>query len=447
MTLAQATDTSQPTPEEKLVLANYVRDLKDRGFCKMSDSTSPYTQLFNRFNQRVLPLSFIGNDFANWLRANNKRCEFKKENYIIYTLPHVIGSKFIPVNTPYYTEQKSRCVFVNTYRAYEPLTDSIELSPLFHDLFARLTPDRVERNIFLQYIAHMFQRPAERPSWSIMLLSSHGTGKGFLVEKILHPLLHHTSVVSTYGKLTGQFSTLLEDNLLVLLDDCTTRSEAQQTTLKSLLTEERTYIERKQKQGGMVNTYTRFILASNELKPLDLEPGDRRWFVPKRLEHRDDIKKTAAFIKELAQWLDQPGSLDAVYRYFMTLSLEGFNHKHVAQTDTLLNMIGMRDIHSDLLRDLIAERSVFTTSEWMTEYDLQKLPRPNAKAIPALLLEVGYANTQKTIRGARMKICHLLGMNTEQVAAAYPCQFAEPDARAATTAQGLAQGQKLSTAA
>ena len=215
--------TTQPSQADKLVIAKYVEDLKERGFCKISSAASTHTQLLNRFTQAVLPLSFIGNDFAEWLHAKGHNCDFKSDFYIIHTLPHVIGSKFIPVrDTPYYTEPKSRCKFVNTYRAYEPSSSLVvEISPLFHDLFVRLTPDAVERNIFLQYIAHMFQRPTERPSWSVMLTSDHGTGKGFLLEKILHPLLHHTSVVSTYGKLTGEFSTLLEDNLLVLLDECT----------------------------------------------------------------------------------------------------------------------------------------------------------------------------------------------------------------------------------
>lgn len=417
------TERTTPTEAEKIVLAAYVKDFKSRGFCKLSNSASAHTQLFNRFTKITLPLSFIDPDFTAWLRAEGKVCEFKNDFYIIRTLPHIVGSKFIPISgAPYYTEPRSRCTYVNTYRAYEPSASPIvELSPLFTEFFERLAPDKVERDMFLQYLAHMFQRPAERPSWHIMLTSFHGTGKGFLLEKILNPLLHHTSVVSTYGKLTGQFSTILEDNLLVLLDDCTTRSEAQQTTIKSILTEERAFVEHKFAQGGMVPTYTRFILASNEQKPLDLEPGDRRWFVLKFLEHRHNIKETALFIKDLADALDQPGMMDAVHRYFLTLSLNGFNHKHVYQTETLLKMIGMsRGIHSDLLQDFIADNPVFTTKEWMTECDDQKLPRPNLKAIPKLLEEFGYVNTQKMIRKDRIKICHPAGWDIVKIVEAYP---------------------------
>ena len=183
-----------PTPAEKLVLAEYVKDFKDRGFCKLTNSTSAFTQLFNRFTQITLPMSFIGEDYPKWLRENNKECGFQKQSYIVYTLPHVIGSKFIPVrNTPYYTEPKSRCQYVNTYRAYELSTaPAVELTPLFGKFFEALLPDPMECNTFLQYLSHAFQRPAERPSWHPMLTSDHGTGKGFLLEKILQPLLHHT---------------------------------------------------------------------------------------------------------------------------------------------------------------------------------------------------------------------------------------------------------------
>ena len=180
-------------------------------------------------------------------------------------------------------------------------------------------------------------------------------------------------------------------------------------------------MERKFSQGGMVPTYTRFILASNDKKPLDLEPGDRRWFAPKFIRHLKDKKATAAFIKELSADLDKPGMMDAAYRYFMDYSLEGFNHKYVAQTETLIKMIGMsKGIHGDLLQDFIEEHPVFTTAEWMVEYDNQKLPRPNSKAIPALLQEVGYVNTQETIRKNRMKICHPEKWDIAQITAAYP---------------------------
>ncbi|MCP6357354.1 DUF5906 domain-containing protein, partial [Klebsiella pneumoniae] len=106
--------------------------------------------------------------------------------------------------------------------------------------------------------------------------SATGTGKGFLFDQVLSPLLcGQASLLSSYDKLTGQFSTVIANNLLVFLDDCRSSSKSLHTRLKSLLTERRQQIEEKQEQARMVSTYTRFILASNERRPIRFSPNER----------------------------------------------------------------------------------------------------------------------------------------------------------------------------
>jgi hypothetical protein len=63
--------------------------------------------------------------------------------------------------------------------------------------------------------------------------------------------------------------------------------------LKSLLTE-RQQIEEKQEQARMVSTYTRFILASNERRPIRFSSNERerRWFAVKFMEHRHNPEDT-----------------------------------------------------------------------------------------------------------------------------------------------------------
>ncbi|WP_258962942.1 primase-helicase family protein, partial [Klebsiella pneumoniae] len=92
-------------------------------------------------------------------------------------------------------------------------------------------------------------------------------------------------------------------------------SKSLHTRLKSLLTERRQQIEEKQEQARMVSTYTRFILASNERRPIRFSPNERerRWFVVRFMEHRHNPVETGEFIGRLAQWLTQDGSLDAIY--------------------------------------------------------------------------------------------------------------------------------------
>ena len=424
--LALVTDTFQaqplksgPSAEEKTVLAAYVQDLKARGFCKLDSAASDKTQLYNRFDGQSLPLSFIGNDFNSWLYRNKKACDFFEAGYSLKTLRHVVGSKFIPIRSPYYVDPDTRCTWINVYRAYAPTTDSAEVSPLLLEYLERLAPDPAERKVMVQWIAHLFQRPGERPSWHLMLPSDTGTGKGFLVEEILHPLLHHTSVVSSFSKITGQFSTLVEDNLLVLLDDCKAKSDSVQTQLKSLLSEERQYVERKKLQGKMVRTYARFILASNEAKPLHLDESERRWFVLKYLAHKVDRAETQQFIKDLANWLELPGSLCKVYNYFQTRDLTDFNHKNPPITDSLRAIVEMgRCAYAVFFKEYTADRKLFTKAELVAALRAEEMSKPSDQHLPHLIRDAGYVRSRPFVNSKQHGgIYHPVGMPLAEIRA------------------------------
>jgi hypothetical protein len=241
--------TATQSPEaNKAAIAAYVRDLEGRGFCAIDDISANQTRLLNRFDGRKLPMSFLRGDFRTYKRGKDIQGDLPSVEYVAACLPHVVGTKFLPGAGPLYADPTTRMTFANTHRAYQATHDHARVSPFFTEFFERMLCDD-ERHIVLQYLAHIIQHPYVRPSWHIMIPSDTGTGKGFLLQEILHPLLLHTSVISSFGKLTGQFSSVLEDNLLVLLDDCKARSDATQTQLKSILSEERQYVERKTLQG------------------------------------------------------------------------------------------------------------------------------------------------------------------------------------------------------
>ena len=410
---------AQLTVAEKEVIKAYVDKLKARGFCVLNDSTNNYTRLFNRYEDEALPMSWLHGDFNRYLMKARKSCRLPTTTYLTLRLEHIIGKKFVPNAGEFFTSPVSECTYANTYRAYVPKSDSKELSPLFLQFFERLIPNEDDCDLALQWLSHIFQFPEQRPSWHLMMPSDTGVGKGFLVEEILQPLLHHTALISSFGKLTGRFSTLLEDKLVLLLDDCKARSESQQIELKSLLSEQRAYIEHKGKDAGMVNTYTRMILASNESKPLDLEENERRWFVLEKLVHRDSPEETQSFIKDLSTWLSLPGSLDAVHNFFMTYDIANFNHKQVRKTQALFDIVQKsKSLHADILENFIVDHVVFKNEEWMSAYDDEKVPRP--RNITELLSGAGYVNKHRTVHGIRLRLCHPAGMDDADLAAAWP---------------------------
>lgn len=417
---SQATDNKKPTPEEKDIIADFVKHLKLCGFCKLDSVASNQTQLYNRFSCTALPMSYIDNAFSAWLFKQKKTCNFRSSSYITYTLPHVVGSKFIPDSGEYYTCPNSGLQYVNTYKKYKPKTNSRELSPLVHEYFERLFPVATERHTVLQWLAHIFVRPSERPSWHLMFSSDVGVGKGVLVNEILQPLLLHTSVLNSYSKLMGKFSTVLEETLLCLLDDPKAKSDDVQTQLKSLLSEERAYIERKGLQGGMITTYTRFILASNETRPLFLESNERRWFVVTPLVHKIDATETAAFIKKLVDWLALEGSLDALHHFFMSYDLTGFNPKRIEQTESLKAMIVLSaNPDLDFIKQVLEDNKVCTNAELMQAFKDDGRTPPSSKQVPHLLRELGLESRRIDLKEFRKSVILPVGMSNADALKCY----------------------------
>lgn len=68
--------------------------------------------------------------------------------------------------------------YLNLYEAYQPSYNSVGDIALWHEFMERLFPVENERVYIESFIAHIFQKPSERPTFGLMLTSEHGTGKG-----------------------------------------------------------------------------------------------------------------------------------------------------------------------------------------------------------------------------------------------------------------------------
>ena len=257
--------------------------------------------------------------------------EFKYD--LRFKLPTVAGTVFSPCNTAIVSHGNTH--YLNTFKSYSPTTSKhqqADLTPL-QSLFERLFPIESEREIVLNWIGHLIQRPYEKPTYHLMLTGEQGTGKGTLCNALISPLINNQLVsINSYSQLTGRFSDVLADNLLIVLDDCRRGSHNTATALKSLLTEKRVYIERKGLQGRMVNTYSRFILNSNDKVPIPIEHNDRRWFIPQYMNHVIDRKETQQFISSFIKWLES--NVDCVYWFFMNRDISQFNHNDCPLTET-----------------------------------------------------------------------------------------------------------------
>ncbi|HWV02970.1 primase-helicase family protein [Ralstonia sp.] len=380
--------------------ATFSRYLATCGWCFLANEKYTTVRLYNRFTRTTPPEAVLPTMFRRW-DATNASTE-GLTGYLKHSLPLVFGHVFQPNGEDFV--ERHGTLWCNTYQQFEPVTDSADVHPDFLEFLERLFPDDSERHQSIQWLAHGLRKPEERPSYHLLLISESGTGKGFLFNEILKPLLIHTSIAPSFSRVTAQFSTVLEDNLLCLLDDPRKGSDETMTRMKSILSEEWALVEHKGETARMVPTFTRFILASNLERPLRLDEDDRRWFAPKKLVHRVSKEETQQFLSRLYSWLQQSDSLSRVYNWFMQYDLDGFNPKHIPQTDQLRAMIAMsRNALDDVYADFFAENPVLHVSDLQAHIVDAGYTKPQNAAVNHALVEGGYRSQELLAEGKRAR--------------------------------------------
>lgn len=329
--------------------------------------------------------------------------EFKYD--LRFKLPTVAGTVFSPCNTPIISHHNTH--YLNTFKSYTPTTDNqqqADLTPL-QSFFERLFPIVEEREIVLNWISHLIQKPYEKPSFHLMLIGQQGTGKGSLCNALISPLISNQLVsINSYSQLTGRFSDVLADNLLVVLDDCKKGTHNTATALKSLLTEKRVYIERKGTQGKMVNTYSRFVLNSNDQLPIPIEYNDRRWFVSQYMNHVVDRKETQQFISSFVKWLES--NIDNVYWYFMNRDITHFNPNDCPMTAT---KEALQDKSTpslvEYIQDYIASVWPYFSKAEINSYLKQQAVSYTQSELNEALESLEYECKQVRVKNERYRIC------------------------------------------
>jgi len=317
---------------------------------------------------RTLPESYIDDEFYRYIKSPILHDRYL--SYVKSCFSPIVGTTYDPDGRGIVSKGMSRRA--NLYESL-PLTDSSKDCPLFLELLERLFKCPEEREVFTQWIAHMIQKPAERPSWGCILTSDQGTGKSYLSESILIPLLNNQgTLVDTFADFCGSHATALAHTQLVVIDDAKTTSASTTTKLKSKVSAKTLLLNPKYQQPYRQKVYARVMFNSNEKNPLKLSTKDtRRWFVPEFITHKVDGKETSDFITRLSEWLfipntrtPCPDSLSRIHNYLMSYDITGFNPNHVAMTPTLSNMVeDSLPAQQMMVRDWILERKIFKLTD------------------------------------------------------------------------------------
>jgi hypothetical protein len=196
--------------------------------------------------------------------------------------------------------------------------------PLIHGFLLEVICDG-NRNHFaylLRYIAHALQRPWEKPGVIVVLVGGQGIGKGRL-GRILRRIWASTYLhVYRTANVTGNFNADLERAFVVFLDEALFAGDrAASDALKSLVTEEVIHINEKHQPSRQVQSFHRFVIATNSEHVKHTDRDDRRDFVLRVSELRKgDFAYWAALSAEI-----ENGGVEAMAHDLLALDLSDFN--------------------------------------------------------------------------------------------------------------------------
>lgn len=158
------------------------------------------------------------------------------------------------------------------------------------------------------WCADLLQNPGEHGVSAILLMGGQGVGKGFFAHDLLGKLFdrRHYSMLDNsehfYGRFAGEH---LSGKCLVFLDEAVWGGDKRDAgQLKSRITGDTIFVDRKGISAQQERSMLHIILASNEEWPVGIDRDDRRFVA---LQVRGDIANDASYFEPLYSELNSGG--------------------------------------------------------------------------------------------------------------------------------------------
>ena len=166
----------------------------------------------------------------------------------------------------------------------------------------------------LNFLAHLVQRPQERIGHALLITSeAKGIGKSTLGTVVRRLVGEQNSRVAQTKDLKSSFDGWLMGKLVVQVDEVYEAGNWDLANkLKPLITEPTVSANIKYGPQIEIENYARLLMFSNHSAPLNIEDGDRRYFVfnSKAQPSEDD------YYDRLYGYIETPEEMNAIY-YFL----------------------------------------------------------------------------------------------------------------------------------
>ena len=173
------------------------------------------------------------------------------------------------------------------------------------------------------YLAHMLQKPDDKPGIMIVMLGRQGVGKGLFFSLLRSIWSKSTLQVSDVENVLGNFNSQLERNYIVCMDEALFfQDRKSMERLKSLITERVCRIEQKYQPARTIESCHRFFAASNGDHFANIERDDRRFLF---LRVSSAKQGDTQYFEKLFQNINDESKLGAMVYDLMNLDISKFD--------------------------------------------------------------------------------------------------------------------------
>jgi hypothetical protein len=195
--------------------------------------------------------------------------------------------------------------------------------------------DKTLCQYFIKYLAHMLQKPEEKPGIAIVMLSKEGAGKGTTFALLNAIWGRSTLEVADIGQVIGTFNAALERNYVICMDEALFKGDkASMERLKSLITEPNIRVEQKYQPSRTIDSYHRFFAASNSEHFATVSLGERRLLF---LRVSDKRIQDLPYFESIYRAISNKTVISAMVHDLVNLDLSKFNVRQRPATKEHLN--------------------------------------------------------------------------------------------------------------
>lgn len=171
--------------------------------------------------------------------------------------------------------------------------------------------DETAYEYVLNWLAHMFQYPWDKPGVAIVVWGEKRTGKGTVADAIRAAVgAFHSRMINKKDQAVGKFALSATPLLFTQMEEALfSKDPTVQGPLKSMITDPTENIELKFKTPYEVDSFGRYWFNSNEETPVPITHDEERYFV---LKINNSKANDTDYFKAIRQQLYQDGGLAAM---------------------------------------------------------------------------------------------------------------------------------------